>query len=425
MQPMISIRGLTKEFALHSRKGPPSSLREILAFRRQPRRRRSEEHFFALKNVSFDIGEGEVISIIGRNGAGKSTLLKILARILRPTSGRVELRGRVGSLLEAGTGFHGDMTGRENIHLNAAILGMTSSEIRTRFDSIVDFAGVDRFVDTPVKYYSTGMYMRLAFSVAAHMEPEILLVDEVLSVGDAAFQKKCLARIEDVSRHGRTVLFVSHDLQTVSRLCRRAVLLDSGELVSDGPIHEVLAAYLGKGNSGLGERNWPDGPHAPGDGVARLRSVRVISCSDQILSAVNTSDPFAIEMMFDVIEGGLVLFPVIHLLNAWSTTVIWSTDVGTRWHGKPRPAGRYRAIIRMPANLLAEGTMTVSASVYSLQPEVQHFHEADAVTFQVLDKMESSTSRGEFTGYINSVIRPQLSWTVDYDPASYGSRETA
>jgi lipopolysaccharide transport system ATP-binding protein len=221
------------------------------------------------------------------------------------------------------------------------------------------------------------------------------------------------------------VLFVSHDMQTVTRLCRRAVLLDAGELVTDGPIHEVVAAYLGKGSSGLGERTWPEGPYAPGDGVARLRSLRVLACSNQLAAAVNTTDPFAIEMVFDVMRGGLVLFPVIHLLNEWSTAVIWSTDVGAPWHGKPRPPGRYRAMVRVPGNLLAEGAMTVSASVYSLQPEVRHIHEPDAVSFQVVDKAEAPTSRGEFTGYISSVIRPQLTWTVEYEASPLESEDMA
>jgi lipopolysaccharide transport system ATP-binding protein len=415
MRPIITVRGLSKDFPLYPVGGPPRSFREVL-MRRTPRRpKETAGRFYALRDVSFDVREGEIVGILGRNGAGKSTLLKILARILRPAAGRVELLGRVGSLLEAGTGFHPEMTGRENIQLNAAILGMTPAEIRARFDSIVEFAGVERFVDTPVKFYSTGMYMRLAFSVAAHIEPEILLVDEVLAVGDAAFQKKCLARMEDVSRNGRTVLFVSHDVQTIRRLCRRAILLDGGEMVADGPIHETLSAYLGDGSPARCERVWPEGPYAPGDYAGRLRRLRVINQSQETTSAINISEAFGIEMVFDITNEELALFPVIRIHNEWGTEVIWSTDVSTKWHGKPRPTGRYRVVAWLPPRLLAEGMMTASASLYSLQPEVTHFHEPDAVQFQAMDVIGRCTSRGDYSGYIGGVVRPWLSWTVEYD----------
>jgi lipopolysaccharide transport system ATP-binding protein len=204
----------------------------------------SKEDFWALRNVSFEAGRGEVVGIIGRNGAGKSTLLKILSRITDPTEGRVKLRGRVASLLEVGTGFHPELTGRENIYLNGAILGMSRAEIRVKFDEIVSFAEVEKFLDTPVKRYSSGMYVRLAFAVAAHLEPEILLVDEVLAVGDAAFQKKCLGKMEEVSRGGRTILFVSHQMAAVQNLCQRGILLKEGSIAEEGPIADVIARYL-------------------------------------------------------------------------------------------------------------------------------------------------------------------------------------
>ena len=203
-----------------------------------------EQTIWALRNVSFGIGHGEVVGVIGRNGAGKSTLLKILSRITVPTEGRAEIRGRVGSLLEVGTGFHLELTGGENIFLNGAILGMRRTEIARKFDEIVAFAGVEQFIDSPVKHYSSGMYLRLAFSVAAHLDPEILLVDEVLAVGDATFQRKCLEKMEDVGRRGRTVLFVSHNMQAIARLCPRTILLDSGGVAVDGPSHKVVASYL-------------------------------------------------------------------------------------------------------------------------------------------------------------------------------------
>jgi lipopolysaccharide transport system ATP-binding protein len=208
------------------------------------------EEFWALRNICFEIKRGEIVGIIGRNGAGKSTLLKILSRITEPTKGKIVLRGRVGSLLEVGTGFHPELTGRENIFLNGAILGMTQREVRKKFDEIVAFSETERFLDTPVKRYSSGMYVRLAFAVAAHLEPEILVVDEVLSVGDAEFQKKCLGKIEDISRgQGRTVLFVSHNLSAVANLCTRGIVLDSGSVVTNGSIAEAITAYLSQGPS--------------------------------------------------------------------------------------------------------------------------------------------------------------------------------
>ncbi len=246
MHPAIRVTNLTKRFRLGTRVRGGLNLTERLASAVRPFRRRAaaaDADFWALNDVSFEVQPGEVVGIIGRNGAGKSTLLKVLSRIVEPTAGRVELRGRVGSLLEVGTGFHPELTGRENIYLNGSVLGMTHREIARNFDAIVAFAGVDRFLDTPVKRYSSGMYVRLAFAVAAHLEPEILIVDEVLAVGDAAFQKKCLGKMGDVARAGRTVLLVSHNLPVIEQLAARSVLLEQGRVKAVGPTAEVVAAY--------------------------------------------------------------------------------------------------------------------------------------------------------------------------------------
>jgi lipopolysaccharide transport system ATP-binding protein len=410
--PVISVRELSKDFPLRSRRRSPVGFREALGLRRPGKPR--EERFLALKNVSFDVNEGDIVGILGRNGAGKSTLLKILARITPPSAGRVELSGSVGTLLEAGTGFHGELTGRENINLNAAILGMTAVEVRSKFDAIVDFAGIEPFLDTPVKRYSTGMYMRLAFSVAAHMETDILLVDEVLSLGDVAFQKKCLARIEDVSRGGRTVLFVSHDIQTVTRLCQRAILLDAGILLREGPTHDLVNTYAATSQCRIGGMEWPES-QAPGDDCARLRRVRLVSCANETKSAVETSEPFGIEVVFDVLVDGLAPFPVIRLYNEWGTEVVWTTDSSSPSHGDPRPVGQYQATAQFPANFLAEGTLTVSASLCSIEPEVTHFQEPDAVQFQVLDSLGERGSRGQFTGYIGGLVRPLLRWSEKFE----------
>ncbi len=230
----------------------------------------SQEMFWALRGVNFEVNPGEVIGIIGRNGAGKSTLLKLLSRITEPTTGRIELYGRIGSLLEVGTGFHPELTGRENIFLNGSIMGMRREEIERKFEEIVAFAEVSRFLDTAVKHYSSGMYVRLAFAVAAHLEPEILIVDEVLAVGDASFQRKCLDKMQEVSQHGRTVLFVSHNMPAITRLCERTILLDEGQVMSDGPSHQVVNAYLKSGLGTTAVREWLDKTKAPGNDIARL-----------------------------------------------------------------------------------------------------------------------------------------------------------
>ncbi len=416
----ISVHGLTKEFKLGERRANYRTMRQW--FSRGPRKTVSPAApFLALQDVSFDACSGEVLGIIGRNGAGKSTLLKILARILRPTAGRVELQGRVGSLLEVGSGFHGELTGRENIFLNAAILGMRHGEIVRKLDEIVDFAGVGQYLDQPVKNYSSGMYMRLAFSVAAHIEPEILLIDEVLAVGDAEFQKKCMQRIEQVGKDGQTVLFVSHNLQAVLRLCSRALLIEQGKLVEQGPVHEVAAAYLRVGGGNRGERRYPEGPYAPGDSVARLRSVRVRSRDGETLTAVELNQEFGIEMELQVENASLVLFPVLSVHNEWGTEVLWSTDVDTEWHGRPRPVGRFRMIAWVPANFMSAGPMTVTASVYSLAPRVEHFHEPDVVSFLAVESDGNATARGKFTGYIGSATRPKLEWSVDFEGAGESS----
>jgi lipopolysaccharide transport system ATP-binding protein len=367
--------------------------------------------FTALEDVSFDAEPGEIVGIIGRNGAGKSTLLKILARILRPTRGRIEMRGRVGSLLEVGTGFHPELTGRENIFLNASILGMNREEITKKFAAIVAFAGFEEHLDEPVKHYSSGMYMRLAFAVAAHVEPEILLMDEVLSVGDADFQRKCMERVEKVGQHGQTVLFVSHDIHAVLRLCHRAVLLDKGRVVTCGPAREVAARYLELSGGDSGECRYPDLARAPGDGVARLRLLRVRSRAGETLANVDIGAEFGIEMEFDILLTGMTVFPCIVVNNGWGP-ICWTTDAATPWHGRPRPAGKYRVTAWLPANFLSAGRMTVTASVMSFSPYAVHFRESDAAGFRALET--HGGSRGNFTGYIDGGIRPLLEWDVEH-----------
>jgi lipopolysaccharide transport system ATP-binding protein len=390
----------------------------------RPSTRRPTETVWALKDVSFEIGRGEVVGIIGRNGAGKSTLLKILARITEPTSGRAEVRGRVGSLLEVGTGFHSELTGRENIFLSGAILGMRRTEIVRRFDEIVAFAEVERFIDTPVKHYSTGMYLRLAFAVAAHLEPEILLVDEVLAVGDAAFQKKCLGKMGDVSRQGRTVLFVSHNLTAVTRICSRALMLGEGRLAADGPSPSVAHAYLGSGLGTSSRREWLDAGRAPGNEVVRLRAVRVLDQEGKLVEAADIREPVGIQMEYDVLMGGSILVPNLHVFNAEGLYLFVSADHEPEWRGRPRKAGHYRSTAWIPGNFLSEGGLVVGAAVSTLNPLRIHFYERDVVAFEVVDTMDGDSTRGEYAGHVPGVIRPSLRWTTSYAAFPPGDEET-
>jgi len=395
MTPAISARGLTKRFPIQ--RGNST---------------RGSETFLAIDDLHFDIEPGQAVGIVGSNGAGKSTLLKILARILPPTSGRAELHGRVGSLLEAGAGFHPELSGKDNIFLAGALLGMKEAEIRRRLEEIVEFSGVGEFLDSPVKHYSSGMYMRLAFAVAAHIEPEILIVDEVLAVGDAQFQKKCLQRMESLSQNGQTVVFVSHSMQAVSRLCQRALWIDRGKLRMQGPVAEVVAGYLKEGQANTGEQVWPEGPHAPGDEYVRLRRLRVASSDGKTATSINIGEDFSIEFAYEVTLGGLALFPALRIFNEWGTEVLWTTDSSSPQHGRPREPGRYECVVHFPKNLLSEGLMAVTVSMTSLCPTRTHFSEADAIHFQATEVIDGTTSRGGYTETVTSMLRPMLDWSV-------------
>ena len=418
MKPIIRAEGLAKKYVIESGREPYQTLRETLSnavrapFRRRGGARQGVEEVWALEDVGFEVRPGEVVGLIGRNGAGKSTLLKVLSRITEPTRGRVELYGRVGSLLEVGTGFHPELSGRENVLLNGAILGMKKSEIEQKFDEIVAFAEVERFIDTPVKRYSSGMYLRLAFAVAAHLEPEILLVDEVLAVGDARFQRKCLNKMEDVGQQGRTVLFVSHNMPSVTRLCPRTVLLDRGRVLADGPSYEVVSAYL---NSGLGTtaaREWPEPAGAPGNEIARLCAVRVRTEDGAVCDAADIRRPVGVEMEFEVLKAGHVLVPNYHFYNEEGLHVFATHEFETVWGRSPRPVGRHVSTVWIPGNFLAEGTLIVSVALSSYDPTpVVHFFERDAVAFQVIDSLEGDSARGPYAGAMPGVIRPTFPWT--------------
>jgi lipopolysaccharide transport system ATP-binding protein len=418
MRPAIRVEALSKQYRIGQPTGRYRTLRESLIstmlapLRALRGESPTSEPVWALKDVSFDINPGEVVGVIGRNGAGKSTLLKILSRITEPTHGRVTLRGRIGSLLEVGTGFHPELTGRENIFLNGAILGMTRREIAHKFDEIVDFSGVERFLDTPVKRYSSGMRMRLAFAVAAHFHPEILLVDEVLAVGDAAFQRKCVKKMQDVGTQGSTVLFVSHNMNAVTRLCPRAILLADSRVLRDGSAGEVVNEYLRTGIGVTASREWPDGEPAPGNDVVRLRAVRVRS-EGSVRAAVDIRRPVYVEMEYDVLEGGRVLVPALHFLNEEGIFAFILNDVDPEWRGRARPVGRYLSRACLPGNLLAEGVLIVSAAVCEYDSMLVHVHEREAVAFQVVDSLDGDSARGDYAGPMPGVVRPMVPWHTE------------
>jgi lipopolysaccharide transport system ATP-binding protein len=370
---------------------------------------------WALRNVSFDVKHGEVVGIIGRNGAGKSTLLKILSRITPPARGRVEIHGRTSSLLEVGTGFHNELTGRENVYLNGTILGMRKKEVDRKFDEIVEFSGVEKFLDTPVKRYSSGMRVRLAFAVAAHLEPEILVVDEVLAVGDAAFQEKCLNKMQDVGSQGRTVFFVSHNMPAVTRLCQRVIMLDNGQLADDGPAHEIVAKYMHEGTATAAERSWLDIDKAPGGDIARLRRVRIKLADGQLTSSIDIRKPVGIEMTFDVLEEGFTLLPHFDIMNEEGVCAFMTLDLDPAWRRKKRPKGTYVSTAWVPGNLLAEGSFFINAGLVTGEPyKVVQFWEREAVSFQVIDRMEGDSARGDWAKEFGGVVRPLLTWETDY-----------
>jgi homopolymeric O-antigen transport system ATP-binding protein len=414
----ISAEGLSKQYRIGQYRAVYGTLRDSIAA--GARRLRSghihepAETIWAVRDVSFEAREGEVLGIIGPNGAGKSTLLKILTRITTPTEGRAEIRGRVGSLLEVGTGFHPELTGRENIYLNGSILGMKRAEINRNFGAIVDFSGVGKFIDTPVKRYSSGMYVRLAFSVAAHFEPEVLIVDEVLAVGDADFQRRSLGRMESIGGEGRTVLFVSHNLQGILQLCDRAILLQDGQVAMDGPTADVVALYEQQTIGQSSEIVWEDEAEAPGDDVVRLLSVRVVDEEEGTTRVADVRRPVGIEIGFRVLNRGKPIVPKIKLYDQHGATAFNAIDVSERWLVAADP-GEYVATAWIPSNFLNEGRMSVDADIVSFGGAKFHPHASarQVVSFHVYDPAEGDSARGSFTGQWRGVVRPLLDWTTE------------
>jgi len=367
--------------------------------------------FWALKDVSFEVKRGEVLGIIGRNGAGKSTLLKVLSQITEPTTGRVEIRGRVASLLEVGTGFHPELTGRENVFLNGAILGMSRLEIMRKFDEIVAFAEVDQFIDTPVKHYSSGMYLRLAFAVAAHLEPEILIVDEVLAVGDAAFQKKCLEKMGDVSHEGRTVLFVSHNMTAVSALSGRGLLLQQGHVEMHGPIGATVAAYTAQAHHTSGLVDLLDHP-ANNSPAIKFEELSVYQNGEGPLAALTTDTDIEVRLAYNVLHPirGIEVSIAVELADG--QYLLSTTDVDTSLDVERfRPAGRYTARCFLPAAFFRAGTYYLHCG--SSRPNMEQLsHVRRALGFDVLDINGVETQVGQRR---LGILSPRLGWTTEYD----------
>ena len=409
----IRVEGLGKRYMIRGGGRRPQRLLrdEIMSFVREfPRKREPLAEFWALRDLGFEVAQGDKVGIIGKNGAGKSTLLKLLSRVTEPTTGEILLRGRVSSLLEVGTGFHPELSGRENIYLNGVILGMTHGEVRRKFDEIVDFAGVSKFLDTQVKHYSSGMYMRLAFAVAAHLDPEILVVDEVLAVGDAEFQKKCLGKMRDISAGGRTVIFVSHSMQTVTSLCNRCILLDGGMVRSQGSPSEVILDYLGGEAGQTGHVDFSAQGKIVGDSSVQLLYGEVCNVDGKPALEVDIQKPATITMGFKVLARTNTRFmPNFHFVVPGGTYAFVTTpDVLTELS-----PGNYEATCHLPGDFLNEGTYFVGLAISSYTPGLTiHFFESSALVFNVRDSMDGSVGRHGYANIMPGVVRPRLPWTL-------------
>jgi len=413
---VIQVKGLGKKYIIGGPQEKYHTLRDAIVnsvkapFRKFTRQgMQSMNEFWALKDVSFDVHEGEVIGIIGRNGAGKSTLLKILSQITTPTVGEVDIYGRVGSLLEVGTGFHPEMTGRENVFLNGSILGMKKAEIEQKFDEIVRFAEIDKFIDTPVKRYSSGMYVRLAFAVACHLDPEILIVDEVLAVGDATFQKKCIGKMQDVAGQGRTVLFVSHNMVAVQSLCSRGLHLEQGSVVMDAAVAQVIHHYL-KGSVTSPETvHWNALRSAPGNDVVRYKRVAVTPRDCNGVAPIIAMDtPIQIVVEYWVLTPGRKLHLTFHLLNDQGIVVLTSG-----FDSIEHETGEHSAVCEIPGNLLNSGGYHVKLLV--VQNGNRVIHNVDSIVhFQVID---DGPRTGAWMGREPGVVQPPLQWQTSHTNA--------
>jgi len=392
-------------------------LRKLTKFKSNLSSGDDEDMIWALKNVVFEVREGEVLGIIGRNGAGKSTLLKVLSRITEPTTGYVEIAGRLSSLLEIGVGFHPELTGRENIFLNGAILGMRKWEIKERFDEVVDFSEIGKFIDTPLKRYSSGMYVRLAFAVAAHLEPEILVIDEVLAVGDIPFQKKCIGKMQDIAKGGRTVLFVSHNMEVIKKLCTRAIVLHEGKIIMDGPVDEAINKCLGDEMGLDGEQIWTEIKKAPGDAVVRMCAVRVLDSSGKVCTNFDVRDSVSVQIECKVLENGHRLIAHLSFINELGHILFVSKyALDSLSENSTSPQGGYRITCHIPGDFLNEGDVSIAYGIDTIgvgNSHLIHVAGSDVVRFRISDRMDPAGVRGDFPSkWPSDGVRPRLQWEI-------------
>ena len=417
----IRVENIAKQYRIGLLQERPDTLRDLVTSNVQRAGRwfkrgdgsRSEgpSHIWALKDISFEVERGQVLGIVGRNGAGKSTLLKILSRVTDPTLGYGEIHGRVGSLLEVGTGFHPELSGRENIYLNGAILGMRREEIDRKFDEIVAFSEVGKFIDTPVKRFSSGMYLRLAFAVAAHLEPEILVVDEVLAVGDAEFQRKCLGKMSDVAQEGRTVLFVSHNMSAILRLTQETIVLDQGKMVMRAPTPDAVDYYLNMGLTKQGERTWSDEDFFNHKGPFIPIALRVLNLAKQVVDTVIAAEGFSIEVEYQLSEDISGLRVGIYMMTTRGEIVFTSFDTDAEHMFEKhtaRTSGRYISRCEIPPDFMNEGryVLGVNASSYRIQ---RYFQDDKALTFTV----DATGAPGmQWPEVRLGLVRPKLDWSI-------------
>ncbi|MDR2179194.1 MAG: ABC transporter ATP-binding protein [Synergistaceae bacterium] len=420
---VIKIENLGKKYMLaHKQPQKYIALRDVLVDRVKRLGRRwmrpfsegeakvsGTEEFWALSDISFNVKQGERLGIIGRNGAGKSTLLKILSRITEPTTGRVSIKGRIASLLEVGTGFHPELTGRENIYLNGAILGMSKAEIRKNFDAIVDFAGVEQFLDTPVKHYSSGMYVRLAFAVAAHLDTEILLIDEVLAVGDAEFQKRCMGKMDEVShKQGRTILFVSHNMGMIMSLCESGVCLERGKILYRGTASSLVTKYA-KMNAEGAACAAEFSPGQYGNDTAELLGASIEKETEQLSEKFSVTETILLKMKYRVLKENISLTAHFHLYDSTGQCVFVAGDTGFDYAGaKKSVPGIYITSFEIPGNFLNDGTYFLSFALITPSSATIHFFADNVMHFVVLDDMANTPTRGLYRGPHKGAVRPLL-----------------
>ncbi len=366
------------------------------------------QEFLALNELNFNVNQGEVLGIIGKNGAGKSTLLKILSRITEPTSGRFIINGRVSSLLEVGTGFHPELTGRENIYLNGTILGMSRKEVKIKFDEIVDFSGVEKFIETPVKHYSSGMYVRLAFAVAAHLEPEILIIDEVLAVGDAEFQKKCLGKMQDVAGQGKTVLLVSHNMNAINSLCNNSLYIKNGKNIKFGNTSETIDFYL-KDSSDIsnGVITYPN-DKMPGDDFVVLQKVEIVNNNGENVSSIQINEIVNIRIKYIIKLNGYKPILSLYLIAPSGEIIFCSIDNSE----KAYTIGNYTKTITIPADFFNSGKYSVQIAISTFNPHIVHLFQKEIISFYVHDNYSSETRQG-YTGSLAGMLRPKFNWQND------------